>query len=76
MLLQQKKYDDALKVLDETKDPAFAPLVADARGDVMLAQGRIDEARASYKAAVDGTDQRNPVRQIAQTKLEALGGEK
>jgi predicted negative regulator of RcsB-dependent stress response len=76
VLLQQKKYDDALKVLDETKDPAFAPLVADARGDVMLAQGRVDEARASYKAAVDSTEQRNPVRQIAQTKLEALGGEK
>ena len=40
----------------------------------MLAQGRIDEARASYKAAFDGADPRNPVRQIAQTKLEALGG--
>jgi predicted negative regulator of RcsB-dependent stress response len=74
VLLEQKKYDEALKVLDESKDPAFTALVADARGDVMLAQGRIDEARASYKAAFDGADPRNPVRQIAQTKLEALGG--
>jgi len=74
VLLEQKKYDDALKLLDENKDPAFAPLVADAKGDVMLAQGRIDEARASYKAAVDASDARNPVRQVAQTKLDALGG--
>jgi predicted negative regulator of RcsB-dependent stress response len=76
VLSEQKKYDEALKVLDDNKDPAFAPLVADARGDVMLAQGRMDEARASYKAAVDGTDDRNPVRRIAQTKLDALGGAK
>ena len=74
VLLEQKKYDDALKVLDQNKDPAFAPLVSDAKGDVMLAQGRIDEARASYKAAVDASDSRNPVRQVAQTKLDALGG--
>jgi predicted negative regulator of RcsB-dependent stress response len=74
VLLEQKKYDDALKTLDENKDPAFAPLVADAKGDVMLAQGRIDEARAAYKAAVDGTDARSPVRGVAQAKLDALGG--
>jgi predicted negative regulator of RcsB-dependent stress response len=74
VLLEEKKYDEALKVLDGNKDPAFTPLVANARGDVMLAQGRIDEARASYKAAAEGSDARNPVHQIAQTKLNALGG--
>ena len=74
VLLEEKKFDDALKVLDENKDPAFAALIADARGDVMLAQGRIDEARASYKAATEKAEPRNPVRQIAQTKLDALGG--
>jgi predicted negative regulator of RcsB-dependent stress response len=74
VLLEQKKHDDALKVLDGNKDPAFNALAADLRGDVMLTQGRIDEARAAYKSAIEKADARNPVKQIAQTKLDALGG--
>jgi predicted negative regulator of RcsB-dependent stress response len=42
----------------------------------MLAQGRLDEARASYKAAIDKADARNPVKNIAEVKLNALGGSK
>ena len=72
--LEQKKYDEALKTLDATQDPGFAPLVADLRGDVMLAQGRLDEARAAYRLAIEKADARNPVKGIAQTKLNALGG--
>jgi predicted negative regulator of RcsB-dependent stress response len=74
VLLEQKKYDEALKVLDANTDPAFAALAADMRGDTMLAQGRLDEARAAYKLAVEKAGPRNPVKQIAQTKLDALGG--
>ena len=76
VLLEEKKFDEALKTLDENKDEAFVPLVADMRGDVMLAQGRLDEARASYKLAMDKADARNPVKNIAETKLNALGGAK
>lgn len=74
VLLEEKKYAEALKVLDENKDEAFAPLASDLRGDIMLAQGRLDEARAAYKAAAEKADARNPVKQIAETKLNALGG--
>jgi predicted negative regulator of RcsB-dependent stress response len=74
VLLDQKKYDDALRVLDGNKDPAFAALAADARGDIMLAQGRLDEARSAYKLAVEKAGPRNPVKGIAETKLNALGG--
>jgi predicted negative regulator of RcsB-dependent stress response len=74
VLLDEKKYDEALQALDGNKDESFVPLASDLRGDVMLAQGRIDEARASYKAAVEKSDARNPVKNIAQTKLDALGG--
>ena len=74
VLLEQKKYAEALKVLDANKDEAFTALVADVRGDVMLAQGRIDEARAAYKLAAEKADPRNPVKSIVETKLNALGG--
>ena len=74
VLLEQKKFAEALKVLDGNKDEAFTALVADLRGDVMLAQGRIDEARAAYKLAAEKSDARSPVKSIAETKLNALGG--
>ena len=74
VLLEQKKFAESLKVLDGNKDEAFTALVADMRGDIMLAQGRIDEARAAYKLASEKADPRNPVKNIAETKLNALGG--
>ena len=74
VLLEQKKHEEALKVLDGNNEPGFAALVADMRGDVMLAQGRMDEARAAYRLAIEKSDARNPVKGIAQTKLNALGG--
>jgi predicted negative regulator of RcsB-dependent stress response len=74
VLMDQKKYEDALRVLDGNTDAAFAALAADLRGDVMLAQGRMDEARSAYKLAVEKAGPRNPVKNIAETKLNALGG--
>ena len=74
VLLQEKKYAEALKVLDANKDESFAPLAADMRGDIMLAQGRLDEARAAYKLAAEKADPRSPVKSVVETKLNALGG--
>lgn len=74
VLLDEKKFDEALKQLDLVREDSFAPLVNEVRGDVFLAQNRVDEARAAYKAALDKADQRNPSRQILETKLSAVGG--
>jgi len=74
VLLEEKKYEDALKTLDANNDDAFVASAADLRGDIMLAQGRLDEARAAYKLAIEKADSRNPVKGIAETKLNALGG--
>jgi len=76
VLLDEKKYEEALKALDANTDPAFAPLVADMKGDVYYAQGRIDEARAEYKAAVEKAGPRGPLKAVSQIKLDALGGGK
>jgi predicted negative regulator of RcsB-dependent stress response len=72
--MDQKKYEEALRALDANTDPAFAAMAADLRGDVMLAQGRMDEARSAYKVAVEKAGPRTPVKGIAETKLQALGG--
>src|SRR5664279_720285 len=44
LLLDAKKFDEALKQLDGIDAPEFAPLAADRRGDVLLADGKVDEA--------------------------------
>jgi predicted negative regulator of RcsB-dependent stress response len=72
--LDQKKYDDALKQLDAVKPEGFVPLVADLRGDILLAQGKRTEARAAYQIAVDKAGDRSPIKSISQAKLESLGG--
>jgi predicted negative regulator of RcsB-dependent stress response len=76
VLLDDKKYAEALKALDANTDESFAPMVADMKGDVYYAQGRIDEARAQYKAAVEKAGPRAPLKSVSQVKLEALGGGK
>jgi predicted negative regulator of RcsB-dependent stress response len=74
VMLDEKAYDDALKTLDAKHGAAFdAPFLA-ARGDVLVAQGKKDEARAAYKAAVDKTDAKDTgLRGSIQLRLDALG---
>ncbi|NIG62604.1 MAG: YfgM family protein [Serratia symbiotica] len=51
--LQEKKWDNALKTLDEVKDACWAALVQDTRGDVLLAQGDAEGARAAYSKGLE-----------------------
>jgi predicted negative regulator of RcsB-dependent stress response len=74
VLLDLKKYAEAVQVLDAGKDEAWAAMTADLKGDIFFAQGRVDEARASYKLAIDKSDARSPLRSITELKLGALGG--
>ncbi len=73
VLLDQKKYDDALKQLDGATAPEFAALVADRRGDVLLAQGKADDAKASYNKAWLAMDSKVEYRRLIEAKLTALG---
>ena len=45
-----------------------------ARATCWLAQNKLAEARAAYKAALDKMDKANPGRQLIQMKLDAIGG--
>lgn len=74
ILLDEKKYDDALKVLDAKHGAPFAGLYADLRGDILAAAGKPDEAKAAYEAALTKLDAKSQYRQYVQVKLESLGG--
>jgi predicted negative regulator of RcsB-dependent stress response len=73
LLLDQKKYDDALKQLDSAVAPEFAALVADRRGDILLAQGKPDDAKAAYTKAWQAMDAKLDYRRLVEAKLTALG---
>jgi predicted negative regulator of RcsB-dependent stress response len=56
LLLDEKAHDEALKLLEATPAAGFAVRFADARGDVLVAQGKPGEARAAYRSALSGLD--------------------
>jgi len=73
ILLDEKKYDDALKQLAAANAKEFEALVADRRGDILLAQGKKDEAKAAYGVAWKAMDPRVEYRRLIDAKLTALG---
>ena len=71
--LEAKAYDEALKVLQAPMPEGFVSLAADRRGDVLMAQGKTDEAKAEYQKAWDSMGTRTEYRQLVQVKLASLG---
>jgi predicted negative regulator of RcsB-dependent stress response len=73
LLLDEKKYDEALKQLDGASANEFAPLVSDRRGDVLLAQGKTEDAKAAFLAAWTAMDPKVEYRRLIEAKLNLLG---
>jgi predicted negative regulator of RcsB-dependent stress response len=73
LLLDGKKYDEALKQLDSATAAGFEALVGDRRGDVLMAQGKADDAKASYTKAWQAMDAKIEYRRLIEAKLAALG---
>jgi predicted negative regulator of RcsB-dependent stress response len=74
LLMDAKDYDKALAQLDGIKDKAFEALVIDRRADVLLAQGKRDDARNAYQAALKTMDPTLDYRRVVEAKLASLGG--
>lgn len=74
VLLDEKSHDAALKLLNDTYPAQFSAEVADRKGDVLVAQNKISEARQAYVAALAAMHKDHPGRQLVQIKLEAIGG--
>ena len=76
LLVQDKAYDEALKVLSVSFPAQFVALAADRRGDVLLAQGKRDEAAVEYGKAYQGLSGDSASAgylQLIGVKLNALG---
>ncbi len=73
LLADQKKFDEALKELDGATAPEFEALVADRRGDILLAQGKTEEAKVAFRKAWDTMDAGIQYRRLIDAKLTALG---
>jgi predicted negative regulator of RcsB-dependent stress response len=76
LLLDEKKYDEALAQLNAAHSDAFSPRFDDLKGDVFLSQGKHEEARAAYSAAHAKLKETSPLRGLVEMKLDSLGGPK
>ena len=74
VLLDEKAYDEGLKLLATDFVPQFAGSVADRKGDILMAQNKLAEARTAYQAAIAAMDSKNPGRKLVELKLESIGG--
>ncbi len=74
ILLDEKAYDEGLKLLAGDFPAAFAASVADRKGDILVAQNKLEEARSAYRTALEKMTENNPGRQLVQLKLDAIGG--
>jgi predicted negative regulator of RcsB-dependent stress response len=76
LLMDKKELDKALAELDAAaaaKLAEFDALIADRRGDVLLAQGKKAEAVTAYQAAYKAMDAKVEYRVLLDAKLTTLG---
>lgn len=73
LLIDEKAYDEALKLLASGLPPEFEALAADRRGDIFQAQGKPQEAVAEYQKAWQGLPETQDYRRLVEAKLTALG---
>ena len=75
VLIDEKAYDDALKVLDAKHGAAYESQFAALKGDALLAKNQRAEAKAAYQLAIDkSTNDQGQFRESVRIRLESLGG--
>ncbi|HEX5613165.1 MAG TPA: tetratricopeptide repeat protein [Burkholderiales bacterium] len=75
LLLDEKAYDEALKVLEAKHGDAFVAQFAATKGDVLAAKAQTAEAKAAYRLALEKADKSSEsFRAGVQLRLDALGG--
>ncbi len=75
LLIDERAFDEAGKLLSVAPTGRFAGEYADLRGDLLAAQGKNAEARAAYREALAAFGDESPLRPLVQVKLDALGAQ-
>ncbi len=73
ILFDEKKYDEAQKVLNAILDIGYLGLKENLLGDILLAQGKPVEAKKAFENALNALDAQGKLHQYTQQKLESLG---
>lgn len=73
VLMDQKKYDEALSQLKSAEEQSFGALYAETRGDVLALKGDAAGAGEAYKQALAKLPKDAPNYKFVEIKLEALG---
>jgi predicted negative regulator of RcsB-dependent stress response len=73
LLLDRKSHDQALQVLKSVQSKHFAGLAADRRGDILMDQGKPEEAKKEYVQAYKDMPKDADYRSLVEAKLNALG---
>ena len=68
------KSEDAQKTLAPVTEPLFPAQVGELRGDILVALGKLDEARKAYELAMSSLDEAAPMRRLVELKLIEAGG--
>ena len=77
VLIDQKAYDEALKLLDGDLPADLKVRALDLKGDLYAAQGKLDDAKKAYQSALDALGSSSAATQlmaeVIRTKMESLG---
>lgn len=75
VLMDEKSYDEALKLLEAPHAAPYAAQYAAMRGDILAAKHQTAAARAAYQLALEKADKHEGAfRESVRMRLEALGG--
>jgi predicted negative regulator of RcsB-dependent stress response len=73
LLIDSKTYDQAQALLSGQFPEQYAGLVADRKGDLLMAQGKRIEAKAEYEKAYKAMSEEVDYRRLVEVKLASLG---
>ena len=73
ILLEDKKYDEALKKANDVDNEGYLGLANDLKGDILNAMNKKEDAKKAYLEALKRFGPKDPYARFTQEKLEALG---